>query len=435
MMPDVSFTGLLLVAAVAFGAPLLVGLVPRLRVPAVVLEIVAGIALGPAGLGLVDVDAGIEVLSLLGLAVLLFLAGLEIDPERLRGRFLRVSTAAFGVSFAVALAVGVALRAAGFVNSALFPAIVLCATSLGLVIPVLKDAGESRSELGQLTIAGSSIADFAAVILLSLFFSREATGTGAKLVLLGAFGLLAAAIAVTLARAGRSMRIADVLLKLQDTTAELRVRGAVALLVAFLALSQALGLEVILAAFVAGAVLKVVDRDAMRTHPNFHLKLEAIGYGFLVPVFFVSSGLRFDLQALVGSRAALARVPLFLLALLAVRGLPALLYRPIVGSRRTAAAALLQATSLPFIVAATQIGLELGVVGTTNAAALVAAGLLSVLLFPAAALTVLRGGAPSPRAPPAGTGARKHPLTAMPPDRPPVRTEWRMQWPSSAPCS
>ena len=397
MMPDVSFVGLLVVAAIAFGAPLLVGLVPRLRVPAVVLEIVGGIVVGPAGLGWVEPDAAIAVLSLFGLAVLLFLAGLEIDPARLRGRFLRVSAAGFGVSFAVALAVGFGMHAAGLVSAPLFVAIALSATSLGLVIPVLRDAGESGSELGQLTIAGSSIADFAAVILLSLFFSRETTGTGAKLVLLGGFGVLAAVIGLTLARAGRSMRLADVLLRLQDTTAEIRVRGAMVLLVGFLALAQHLGLEVILAAFVAGAVLKVVDRDAMRTHPRFHLKLEAIGYGFFVPIFFVSSGLRFDLHSLFEGGSTLVRVPLFLLALLAVRGLPAMLYRPIVGSRRAAAAAFLQATSLPFVVAATQIGMELGLVTRQNGAALVAAGLLSVLLFPLVALIVLR------RAPPAAT--------------------------------
>jgi Kef-type K+ transport system membrane component KefB len=169
-MPEVTFSGLLLVAVIAFLAPLLIGLAPRLRLPAVVLEIVAGIAVGPAGLGWVTPDDLIEVLALLGLAMLLFLAGLEIDPTRLRGRLLRVPAAGFALSFAVALAAGAVLAAAGVVSSPLFVAIVLTATSLGLVIPVLKDAGESGSELGQLTIAGSSIADFAAVILLSLFF-------------------------------------------------------------------------------------------------------------------------------------------------------------------------------------------------------------------------------------------------------------------------
>jgi Kef-type K+ transport system membrane component KefB len=397
-MPEVGFSGLLLVAAIAFLSPLLIGVAPRLRVPAVVLEIVAGIAVGPAGLGWVAPDDLIEVLALLGLAMLLFLAGLEVDPARIRGRLLRLPAAGFAVSFAVALAAGSLLALTGVVASPLFVAIVLTATSLGLVIPVLRDAGESGSELGQLTIAGASIADFAAVILLSLFFSGEASSLGAKLVLLGGFVLLAAAAGLTLAGAGRSARLAGVLIRLQDTTAEIRVRGAMLLLVAFLVLAQRLGLEVILGAFVAGAILKVVDRDAMRTHPHFQLKLEAIGYGVLIPVFFVSSGMRFDLGSLVGSPAALARVPVFLLAILAARGLPALLYRPVVGLRRSVAAGLLQATTLPFVVAATQIGMELGVLTRANGAALVAAGLVSVLVFPAAALTVLRGRTSSPAA-------------------------------------
>ncbi|MGH2721220.1 MAG: cation:proton antiporter, partial [Actinomycetota bacterium] len=139
------------------------------------------------------------------------------------------------------------------------------------------------------------------------------------------------------------------------------------------------------------------------THPHFRLKLEAIGYGLLIPVFFLASGMRFDLGSLVGSPGALARVPLFLLAILAARGLPALLYRGTLGLRRSIAAGLLQATTLPFVVAATQIGMELGVLTRTNGAALVAAGLVSVLVFPTAALTVLRSRArsPSPRPRPA----------------------------------
>jgi Kef-type K+ transport system membrane component KefB len=157
--------------------------------------------------------------------------------------------------------------------------------------------------------------------------------------------------------------------------------------------AQRLGLEVILGAFLAGALLRVVDRDEMMTHPKFRVKLEALGYGFLVPFFFVVSGVRFNLQALTDNPANLRLVPLFLAVLLMVRGLPAWLYRPRVGTRRTVVAGLLQATSLPFIVAAAQIGMELGTLDQATGAALVAAGLASVLLFPLAALTVLRGGA------------------------------------------
>jgi len=389
-MAELEFTNLVVVAAVAFSAPLLLGLAPAIRLPAVVLELVAGIAIGPAGLGWVEVDEPVRVLGLVGLAFLLFLAGLEIDFDRLRGRQLRLAAGGFAVSFVIAVAVALGLSAGGQVDTPLLVAIILVATSLGVVVPVLKDAGEAGSNLGQLVIAAASIADFGAVILLSLLFSREATSTTAKLILLGGFALTALALLVALRGAGRSTRLSGALLRLQDTTAQIRVRGAFLLLIGFVALAERLGLEVILGAFLAGAVLSLVDQDRAMTHPQLRTKLEAAGFGMFIPVFFVSSGLQFDLDALLAGVSTLARVPLFLAALLLVRGLPALLYRGTLGRRRTLAAALLQATSLPFIVAASMIGIELGLIDAATGAGLIAAGLLSVLLFPLAALTVLR---------------------------------------------
>jgi Kef-type K+ transport system membrane component KefB len=390
MMPEVSLNGLVLVAAIAFLAPLLLGLAPRLRLPAVVLEILAGIAIGPSGLGWVEPDVAIEVLALIGLAMLLFLAGMEIEPSRFRGRPLKIALEGFAISIVAGLVLGTALRSIGMVDNPLLFAIALSATSLGLITPVLKDAGQSSTPLGRLTITASSTADFGAVILLSLLFSREGAGAGSTLILLGGFALVAALLGVALAGAGRSMRISDTLLRLQDTTAEIRVRGAMLLLIGMSALAEHLGLEVILAAFLAGAILKLVDRDVMLTHPNFRVKLEAIGYGFVVPVFFVSSGLRFNLASLFESASSLAAVPVFLAALLIVRGLPALLFRADLGSRGALTAALLQATSLPFIVATTQIGLELEAINEATAAALVGAGLVSVIVFPLTALTLLK---------------------------------------------
>jgi Kef-type K+ transport system membrane component KefB len=161
------------------------------------------------------------------------------------------------------------------------------------------------------------------------------------------------------------------------------------LLVAFVALAAVLGLETILGAFVAGVILRLVDGDRMMTHPQFRQKLEAIGFGVFIPVFFVTSGIQFDLAALFSSPSTTLRVPIFLVALLLVRGVPALLYRPLVGTRRSVVAGLLQATSLTFIVAASQIGLELGLITKATSAALIAAGLLSVLIFPLMALTLL----------------------------------------------
>ena len=351
----------------------------------------AGIVVGPDVLGWVEVDAPIEVLALTGLAMLLFLAGLEVEFEKLRGRLLELALASFALSFAIGIAVGFALNAGGATRSPVFIAIVLTATSLGVVIPVLKDSNLTMSPFGQLVIAAASIADIATIVLLSVLFSTEATDLAGQLVLIGGLVVLALGVAVAIFAAEHSHRLSTTLLRLQDTTAQIRVRGAMLLLIAFVAIAGELGLEVILGAFIAGALLSVLDPDRGMTHPQFRLKLEAIGFGFLIPVFFVTSGLRFDLDALTESASTIARVPIFLLCLVVVRGVPALLYRRFLNDdRQTVVAGLLQSTSLPFIVASTAIGLELGVISAATAAGLIAAGLLSVLIFPLAGLTLLQ---------------------------------------------
>ena len=384
-----SLDNLLLVMAVAFAAPLVLGLFPRLQLPSVVLEIVAGIVVGPAVLGWVEVDQAVEVVALIGLAFVLFLAGLEIEFEKLRGPLLRLTAAGFALSFAIAIAVSVLLSAGGLVDTPLLVAIILCATSLGVLVPVLKDAGEIGSTFGQLIIAAATIADFGAIILLSLFFSGEG-GAGSTALLLGSLFALGVVVLAVVRGAEHSMRIRADLQRLQDTTAQIRVRAALVLFVGFAAVAEALGLEVILGAFLAGAIVSLADRDRAMTHPDFRRKLEAIGFGFFIPVFFVSSGVRFDLDALTASATSLLMVPIFLAALLATRGIPAFLYRSRLGTRRAAIAGLMQATSLPFVVASTAIGLELGLIDAAGAAALIGAGLLSVLLFPLIALTTLR---------------------------------------------
>jgi len=394
-MPDTSFTNLFVICVVAAGAPLLLGFFPRVRIPSVVVEIALGIVLGPSVLGWVKVDAPVQILALIGLAFLLFLAGLEIDPARLRGRPLQVAVVGYLITLALGVPLGFLLHSAGWVKAPLLIAIALSATSLGLVVPVLKDARRSESAVGQAAIVAATVADFAAILLLSLFFSASGGSTGSRVVLIVAFAVLVLVTGVVVSRAGRSMRLGGVLVRLQDTTAEIRVRFAVVLLVAFTALAERFGLESILGAFLAGVVVSVVDRDAAG-HPNFRTKLDEIGYGFLIPVFFISSGVRLDLKGLLDHPSALLRVPVFLTALLVVRGVPALLSLRTASRRSTAATALLQATSLPFIVTATQIGVQLGRITPVTAAALVFAGLLSVLLFPALALALLRRGGDAP---------------------------------------
>jgi Kef-type K+ transport system membrane component KefB len=392
MMTDISLMGVLIVAAIAFAVPLVLGLAPTLHLPSVVLEIVAGIVIGPAILGLVEVDLPLQVLALLGLAFLLFLAGLEIDLDRLRGARLRSTAAGFVISLAVALGIGLGLYATGLIEAPLLVAIILSSTSLGIVIPVLADAGQSNTTLGQLIIAGSSIADFGAIILLSLFFSEDSSSVWSTLLLIGGFVVLVVAIGLALAEVEHSSRLSSALARLQDSSAQIRVRGAFLLLIGVVVVAQVFGLEVILGAFFAGAVLRLLDRDQMMTHTGFHMKLQAVGFGVFIPFFFVTSGMQLDIGALLSGGVALALVPVFLFALLLARGLPAVLYRPMVGSRSSLAAALLQATSLPFIVAATGIGMELGILSPAIETAMVVAGLLSVVLFPLGALTLLRDG-------------------------------------------
>jgi Kef-type K+ transport system membrane component KefB len=391
-MPEVSFNNLAIIMAVGFVTPLVLGFFPRVRIPAVVAEIVLGIIVGPSVLGWVQVDETVQIVSLIGLAFLLFLAGLELDLRALRGTLLRLGLIGFGLTLVLAVATGFALDLGGLVNDPLLAAVILCATSLGLVIPVLKEAGQASSKLGQLIICGASIGDFAAIILLSLLFSKDASEPSARVVLLVEYAVLVVAIALMIGLASRSTRVREVLVHLQDTTAEIRVRGAVLLVVVLVVLAEQFGLETILGAFVAGALVGLIDRDTRMTHPQFRLKLEAIGYGFLIPVFFVTSGVTFDLQALREDTSTLALVPIFLVALVIVRGVPAIVYHTLVGTRGAVAAGLLQATSLPFIVAATMIGVELGALSPATAAAFVAAGLLSALLFPAIATAVLRKG-------------------------------------------
>src|SRR6185437_5867822 len=260
---------------------------------------------------------------------------------------------------------GAAFPAVGWVRDPFFLAITLASTSVGLVVPILADARLSETVLGQLIIAGATAGEFGAITLLRLFFSETKGGTAGDIVTFGIFGAVVAAVGVTLGRAGRNIRLDAFLTRLQDTTAEIRVRIAVALLIGFVALAAKIGLQIILGAFLAGVILNLVDRDTA-SHPVFRSKLDGLGYGFLIPVFFVSSGVEFDLGALTRSPSALARIPLFLLALLIARGAPAALYAHTVGSRGAVAAGFLQATSLPVIVTAASIGVATRVVSARD---------------------------------------------------------------------
>ena len=386
-----NFTGLWIVCLAALVAPLAAMAARRLRVPSVVLEVVAGILIGSSVLGLVHPDQTITVISDIGLAMLLFLAGRELDYNRLRGPTIELAALGMAVSLALAGAIGFGLYLLHLVGVPVFVAIVLSATGLGVLLPILEDAPEVSGVFSQLVLTAATLGEFTPILLLTLLFSREATGVATRLLLLAAFAGLALAIGLALFGVRESARVRALLTRLQDTTAQIRVRIAVVLFVGFAALAGVLGFEAILGAFVAGAILKLVDQDAQMAHPHTSIKLEALGFGFLIPVFFVTSGLGFDLHALLTSASTLALVPIFLASQLMIRGVPAVLFAGPLEHHwcQVAAAGLFSATSLTTPVAFSMIGVELQIISGATAAALVASGLLSTLLFPALALALL----------------------------------------------
>jgi Kef-type K+ transport system membrane component KefB len=314
----------------------------------------------------------------------------------------------FAASLLIGLVLSLPLGGTGVIIDPLLLAILLSATSLGIVCPVLKDAGILDSHAGTLVVAACSVAEFGSIVVLSIFFSPSGTSGVLAIVNLGVLAVVVATIAFLGSRQGRwRHRVDEVLLRLQDSSAQLRVRIAMLLMIALLVLSEGLGFDAILGSFLAGALLSAVTDPAREDEfGQVRHKLEGIGFGFFVPIFFVATGLSFPVDQLFSNWSTALRVPLFFAMLLVARGLPVLVLRRDLTPAELVPSGLLQATSLSFIVVATQIGVELGELKPINAASLVAAGMLSVLCFPAIALRLLdrkmprdeRGSEPDERA-------------------------------------
>jgi Kef-type K+ transport system membrane component KefB len=400
---NVQYAGLLVVAVVAFVAPVLAGLIPRRLVPPVVLEVLAGLAVGPQGLDLVHASGGVEVLYLLGFGFLLFLAGQEVEVERFRGPTFRLSGFSFLISLALGLAAAFALRPIAAGADVRLLALALTASSLGVIVPVLRDAGEVQTDFGQLVVISGSVGEFGSLLLLTILFSADPEPTFVQILYVLAIGVAAVVGAYAIRRFWQSPWMRRVLLGSDDSTSQLRVRGAFVILLIFSALAHQFGVDALLGAFIGGIVLNIADRDDRPNQKRFQGKLHAIGYGFLVPVFFIVTGVQFDVRSLLASSTSLALLPALVLAILVVRAGPAVLFRGRVGSRAAAAAGLLQATTLTFPVVVAEVGRSLSLLSESAAAALIGAALLSVLLFPALALML----APwSPPRPPAQGGPR-----------------------------
>ncbi len=389
-MVDVDAGSFLAIVAVAMLAAALAGLVAgRLVLPVVVLELVAGIVIGPQVLELAEPDAFIEFFSSLGLGMLFFFAGYEIDFERILGVPLRLALLGWAVSLALAYALGGLLVATGVVLSALFVGTALATTAIGTLIPILSDAGELRSRFGTYLLAAGAIGEFGPIVLTTLLFSTQSAGSNALLLL--AFLALAVTAAVTAVRGAGAG--SDLFERGLETSGQLPVRVTVLAVFGLGALAAGLGLDLLLGGFVAGVITRLALKG--REVPVFESKLKAVAYGFFIPFFFVVSGLQFDLRALTDHPASLLELPLFLALFLVVRGAPALaLYRRQLELRERAALAFFSATELPLVVAITTIAVDQGHMRSSTAASLVGAAILSTAIFPLVALRLRAGGRP-----------------------------------------
>jgi Kef-type K+ transport system membrane component KefB len=416
---------LVLIGIVAVISPILAELTRRLAIPDVVFQITLGIVIGPAVLGIAHPDSVIGALEDMGLSYLMFLAGLELDLRRIRGRSLELATAGWMISLALALGIASMLIVIGTVLDAIVIGLALTTTSLGTLLPILQDAGLFEGRFGTRVMAIGSIGEFAPILAVAVLIDRRNPEMTSLLLL--AFAIVAAAAAVIAGRP-HPPKLIRFLHRTVHSSAQLPIRISMLLIISLVFLAFRLGLDVLLGAFAAGIVVKlfVQGRDAGIVRE----KLETIGFGFLVPIFFISSGMQFDLHALFGAPTALLRIPLFLVLFLVVRGTPALLlHRRDVPRHQRVPLALFSAAGLPLIVVITTIGVEEGRMRPVNAAALVAAGVLSVLLYPMIARMLLQR---APKRYPAEPDSGVRPPHRAAPEQPSAHLAgglWNAHWP------
>ncbi len=369
-----SFFVIVLVAAVA---AITVAAVPgRFVPPVVVVELLLGIVVGPQVLGLAGTDSFIDFFSNLGLGMLFFFAGYEIDFERIKGRPLQLGAMGWLLSIALAYGIGGALAAAGIVVSFLYTGSAMATTAIGTLIPILRDGGELKTRFGTYLLAAGGIGEFGPILLVTLVLSTGHPLHEAAILI----GFVVLALAMALVSVRLAWRGWPALERTFEASSQLAVRITVVLVFGLVLLAGQLGLDVLLGGFVAGMIVRL----ALKGHELqvFESKLTAVGFGFFVPFFFVTSGIAFDLDALA-SVTALLKLAMFFVLFLVVRGAPAmLLYRNVLQARQRAALAFYSATELPLVVAITTIAIETGHMKTSTAAGLVGAAMLSTLVYP-----------------------------------------------------
>jgi Kef-type K+ transport system membrane component KefB len=391
-----SFFAIVVVAAIA---AITVAMLPtRFAPPVVVLELILGILIGPQVLDLAHSDDFVNFFSNLGLGMLFFFAGYEIDFERIRGKPMQLGAFGWMLSIVLAYGIGGVLAAAGIVLSFLYTGSAMATTAIGTLIPILRDNGELKTRFGTYLLAAGGAGEFGPILLVTLVLSTDNP--------LHESAILLAFVALAIALAMVSVRYAwrgwPALERTFESSSQLAVRVTVVLVFGLVLLAGKLGLDILLGGFVAG----MITRLALKGHELqvFESKLTAVGFGFFVPFFFVTSGIEFDLDAL-GSAGAIAKLAMFFALFLVVRGAPAmLLYRGVLATRDRAALAFYSATELPLVVAITTIAIDEGHMKTSTAAGLVGAAMLSTLIYPFVGMALRKGAteaAPDPP-PPAG---------------------------------
>jgi Kef-type K+ transport system membrane component KefB len=381
---EINTSSLLLTAFIAVIAPVICELPIGLKLPMVVLEVILGIVVGPHVLGWAKPEGMLAVLGELGLIFLFFLAGMEIDVKSIRGAPLMKASMGWVLSMAVAFSIATCLYLFTFIQNYILIGAILTTTTLGTLMPILRDSGELETKFGSHVLAAGMIGELGPIVLVSIVFTREHTHWLQTFLLVTFIFVVVGAAAIALWPS--PPRIMALIGRTMESTSQLPVRIAILVLMLLVALANKFGLDMILGAFASGMVVGLATKGEQGQ--SLHHKLDAIGFGFLIPMFFVASGMKFDLPALLDNPRALLRVPLFLLFFLIVRGAPVLFYRSELTKKELLPFALYSSTALPFVIALTELGVSTGRMRTDNAAALVGAGMLSVLLFPMTAMTL-----------------------------------------------
>jgi Kef-type K+ transport system membrane component KefB len=376
----------LLVVVSATIAALTVALLPRRYAPpVVVIELFLGILIGPQVLGIAQNDDFIQFFSNLGLGMLFFFAGYEIDFDRIKGLPLELGVTGWLISLALAYGIGGILAATGVVLSLLYTGSAMATTAIGTLIPMLRDSGELKTKFGTYLMAAGSMGEFGPILLVTVFLSTSHPLKEAAILV----GFIALALAIAISSVRLAWRGWPLMERTLEASSQVAVRVAVLLVFGLVALAGELGLDILLGGFAAG----MITRAALRGQEVHALesKLTAVGFGFLVPFFFVTSGMNFNLDALTASVGAMLKLPLFFGLFLIIRGAPAmLLYRKVLDRRDRVALAVFSATELPLVVAITTIAIDTGNMRSSTAAGLVGAAMLSTLIFPFIGLALRR---------------------------------------------